>query len=114
MHPNAGWSASLYRAAAVVDVVLRSVLRRLRLPFAGDRVAAVTADDEFPGVGQLVALIDLVAEQGLHAIERAAIDERLVRAGIPLALMEALRRCRSDRAGSSAACCAGIVGTSAV
>jgi len=45
----------------------------------------VTTFYQVAGVGHLVLLVDLVAEEGLHTIPEPPLDDRGMGAGIPLA-----------------------------
>ena len=48
----------------------------------------MAALDQVAGVGQCVAMVDVPAEQGLHPVPGRPVDQRLMLAGIPLALVE--------------------------
>ena len=77
-------------AAPVVDVERLPGLELLFHPLPGDRVAAVPACDQPAGVGQFVGAVDFAAEQRLHAVPGLAVGQRLVTAGVPLALVRHL------------------------
>ncbi|MGC4031670.1 MAG: hypothetical protein QM754_08045 [Tepidisphaeraceae bacterium] len=72
--------------AAIVDVPL--ACGGFRDLFAGDKVPTVAATDQTAGIGEVGVLVRrLAAEQTLDPIPGPAIDERLVSARMPLALV---------------------------
>ncbi|MCX7393703.1 MAG: hypothetical protein NTW75_06200 [Planctomycetales bacterium] len=80
------WMArSVVLRAAVVDVFLAGRLLDDRLP--GDDGVAVFALNQTTGVGEFMGTVDLLPQQHLHRVPSHPINQRLVRAGMPLPLV---------------------------
>ena len=68
----------------VVNILFQSAPGLFRLDLARDRRTTMATFNEFAGIHQLMALVDLRAEQHLNSIESGPVDKRLMRARIPL------------------------------
>src|SRR5262245_64979344 len=51
--------------------------------------------NEFASLDELLLMVDVPAQQDLHALPRRPVDQRLMLAGIPLALVENFADVRS-------------------
>ena len=67
----------------IVHVVAVAALRLLCLTLSRDRASAVPAFDQVGGVGHLVLLVDLLADQSLNPIPKLTGDDRFVCSGMP-------------------------------
>jgi hypothetical protein len=79
--------AKVIAGAAVVNVLSLTTLRLFGLRLTGDGASAVTTFDQFAAVCHLVRAVNFLAEEVLHTVPRSSVYKRLVRAGMPLALV---------------------------
>src|SRR5262245_64534882 len=74
--------------AAVVDVFVdASVLPLLLHQLASDGMTAMAAGHELPGIGQRRGMVDVPAEQSLNPVPGCPVNQRLMLARKPLALV---------------------------
>ena len=81
---NSGMVAFMVLRTSVVDVLTNPTFGLLEFSLARDRRATVGAFDQVTGVSHLVRLVDLLTKERLDPIPELPVDERFVRAGMPL------------------------------
>ena len=68
--------------AAIVHVLSLPALAHLCLPLSRDRRTTVPTLDQIAGVGHLVLIVDLVAEESLNTIPESSLNDRRMSASL--------------------------------